>query len=139
MLAGSFPPLVGWAAVTGTSASPPLALAAVIFLWTPPHFWALPRWPTGLRAAGIPMLPVVAGHRRTAQAMLVYAIATVIVSVVPVLRGDLGILYLGTALGAGSWFVAACAHHLRSPGPATARKAFLTSLGYLDAHPCGRC
>ena len=131
-LAGSFPPLVGWAAVTGGVGVSAVAFAAVIFFWTPPHFWALATLvERDYEQAGIPMLPVVAGHRRTAQAMLGYAVATVIVSVVPVLRGDLGILYLGTALGAGSWLVAACAHHLRSPGPATARKAFLTSLGYL--------
>lgn len=131
-LAGSFPPLVGWAAVTGTVGVSALALAAVIFFWTPPHFWALATLvQRDYEQAGIPMLPVVAGHRRTARAMLGYAVATVIVSGVPVLQGDLGILYLGTALGAGAWLVAACARHLRSPGPVTARKAFLTSLGYL--------
>ena len=131
-LAGSFPPLVGWAAVTGGVGVSAVAFAAVIFFWTPPHFWALATLvERDYEQAGIPMLPVVAGPRRTAQAMLGYAVATVIVSVVPVLRGDLGILYLGTALGAGSWLVAACARHLRSPGHATARKAFLTSLGYL--------
>jgi protoheme IX farnesyltransferase len=131
-LAGSFPPLVGWAAVTGGVGVSAVAFAAVIFFWTPPHFWALATLvERDYEQAGIPMLPVVAGPRRTAQAMLRYAVATVIVSVVPVLRGDLGILYLGTALGTGAWLVAACAHHLRSPGPATARKAFLASLGYL--------
>lgn len=131
-LAGSFPPLVGWAAVTGQVGVSAMAFAAVIFLWTPPHFWALATLvERDYEQAGIPMLPVVAGHRRTARAMLAYAIATMIVSVVPVLHGDLGNLYLGAALGSGAWLVDACARHLRSPGPATARKAFLTSLGYL--------
>lgn len=131
-LAGSFPPLVGWAAVTGRVGVSAVAFAAVIFLWTPPHFWALATLvERDYEEAGIPMLPVVAGQRRTARAMLGYATATVIVSVVPVLAGDLGVLYLGTALGAGAWLVDACARHFRAPGPSTARKAFLTSLGYL--------
>src|SRR5947199_26923 len=80
-LAGSFPPLVGWAAVTGRVGATALALAAVIFLWTPPHFWALATLAGDqYREAGIPMLPAVAGSHRTARVMLVYAGATVAVS-----------------------------------------------------------
>lgn len=131
-LAGSFPPLVGWAAVTGGVGISALAFAAVIFLWTPPHFWALATLvERDYRQAGIPMLPAVAGYQRTARAMLGYAIATVIVSAVPVINDELGVLYLVTALAAGAWLVAACWTHVRSLGAGSARKVFLASLGYL--------
>jgi len=133
-LAGSFPPLVGWAAVTGDVGVSALALAAVIFFWTPPHFWALATLvEDDYRAAGIPMMPAVAGARRTAQAMWAYALGTVAVSLVPVMMGDLGLLYLAVALAAGLWFAHACHHHLRRLEAATARKVFLASLGYLGA------
>lgn len=131
-LAGSFPPLVGWAAVTGGLSVSALAFAAVIFLWTPPHFWAIATLAEGdYRQAGIPMMPVVAGPRRTARAMLGYAVATVAASVVPVLSGDLGIVYLAAAVGAGGWLVAACQRHLRALDRASATKVFVTSLGYV--------
>jgi protoheme IX farnesyltransferase len=133
-LAGSFPPLAGWAAVTGTVGVTALALAAVIFLWTPPHFWALATLADeDYRAAGVPMLPAVAGARRTARAMLAYALAAGAVSLVPVVRGDLGILYAAVALAAGVWLAGACHHHLRRLEPVTARRVFLGSLGYLGA------
>ncbi|MDQ3947068.1 MAG: heme o synthase [Actinomycetota bacterium] len=133
-LAGSFPPLVGWAAVTGTVGGTALALAAVIFLWTPPHFWALATLAgDDYRAAGIPMLPAVAGTRRTARAMLGYAYGTVAASLIPVVLGDLGAVYLLVALAAGAWLAGACHDHLRRLQPATARRVFLGSLGYLAA------
>jgi protoheme IX farnesyltransferase len=133
-LAGSFPPLAGWAAVTGTVSVTALALAAVIFLWTPPHFWALATLADAdYRAAGIPMLPSVAGAHRTARAMLAYALGTVVASVVPVMAGDLGVLYLAVALAGGGWLTGACNRHLRRLEPATARRVFMTSLGYLGA------
>ncbi len=133
-LAGSFPPLVGWAAVTGTVGGTALALAAVIFLWTPPHFWALATLAgDDYRAAGIPMLPAVVGTRRTARAMLGYAFGTVAASLVPVVLGDLGAVYLLVALAAGAWLASACHDHLRRLEPATARRVFLGSLGYLAA------
>jgi heme o synthase len=133
-LAGSFPPLVGWAAVTGGVGVTALALAAVIFLWTPPHFWALATLADDdYRQAGIPMLPAVAGSRRAARAMLGYSIATVAVSLVPVLQGDLGTLYLAVALTAGAWLTGACRLHLRRLERDTARRVFLGSLGYLGA------
>ena len=131
-LAGSFPPLVGWAAVTGGVGVSALAFAAVIFLWTPPHFWALATLvERDYEHAGIPMLPVVAGHRETARAMLAYAFATLAVSVVPALWGDLGIVYLVSAVAAGGWLVAACLRHLHHLEPSSARRVFVTSLGYV--------
>jgi len=133
-LAGSFPPLVGWAAVTGTIGATALAFAAVIFLWTPPHFWALATLADDeYRAAGIPMLPAVAGSSRTARAMLAYALATVAASLVPVMVGDLRALYLLVALSGGAWLTGRCHDHLRRLERATARRVFLASLGYLAA------
>ncbi|MDQ3944055.1 MAG: heme o synthase, partial [Actinomycetota bacterium] len=133
-LAGSFPPLVGWAAVTGTIGPTALAFAAVIFLWTPPHFWALATLAEDdYRAAGIPMLPAVAGSRQTARAMLAYALGAVAASLVPVVLGDLGAVYLVVALAGGAWLAGACHGHLRRLEPATARRVFLRSLGYLGA------
>ncbi|HKN37530.1 MAG TPA: heme o synthase [Acidimicrobiia bacterium] len=133
-LAGSFPPLVGWAAVTGTIATTPIALAAVIFFWTPPHFWALATLANDeYRAAGVPMLPAVAGSRRTARAMLAYGSGVLAASVVPFAVGDLGFLYLAVALTAGGWFLGACARHLRRLEPVTARRVFLGSLAYMAA------
>jgi heme o synthase len=118
--------------VTGGVGISALAFAAVIFLWTPPHFWALATLvERDYREAGIPMLPAVAGYHRTARAMTAYAVATVIVSTVPVLSGELGLLYLVAALAAGAWLVGACQRHLRSLGAGSARKVFLASLGYL--------
>ena len=131
-LAGSFPPLVGWAAVTGGLSVSALAFAAVIFLWTPPHFWALATLAErDYRQAGIPMLPVVAGRRRTARAMFGYAIATLAASLVPVMMGDLGVVYLAAAIAVGAWLIAACYRHLRTLERATAMKVFMTSLGYI--------
>jgi protoheme IX farnesyltransferase len=133
-LAGSFPPLVGWAAVTGTVGTTAFALAAVIFLWTPPHFWALATLADeDYRAAGIPMLPVVAGSRRTARAMLAYALGMVAASLVPVFLGDLGAFYLLVALAGGARLAGACLSHLRRLEPATARRVFVQSLAYMGA------
>jgi heme o synthase len=133
-LAGSFPPLVGWAAVTGTISTTAIALAAVIFLWTPPHFWALATLANEeYQAAGIPMLPAVAGPRRTATTMLRYAAGLLVASLGPVVTGDLGAIYLVVALIAGGWFVGTCRRHLRRLEPATARRVFLASLTYLAA------
>ncbi|MGH9002783.1 MAG: UbiA family prenyltransferase, partial [Acidimicrobiia bacterium] len=133
-LAGSFPPLVGWAAVTGTVGATALAFAAVIFLWTPPHFWALATLANDdYQAAGIPMLPAVVGARRTARAMLAYAGGMVLASLVPVAVGDLGALYLSVALIGGAWLVRACHRHVRRLERCTARQVFLGSLAYLAA------
>jgi protoheme IX farnesyltransferase len=133
-LAGSFPPLVGWAAVTGRIGMTAVAMAATIFFWTPSHFWALATLAGDeYQAAGIPMLPVVAGSRRAARAMARYAAATLAVSVIPVVFGDLGVFYLVVALGAGGWFLSACRSHLRRLEPSTARQVFLGSLAYLGA------
>jgi protoheme IX farnesyltransferase len=133
-IAGSVPPLAGWAAVDGGVSLTAVALAAVIFLWTPPHFWALATIvDDDYRAAGVPMRPSVIGAARTARSMKTYALATLGVSLIPVIVGDLRGLYLAVALAAGGWLVTACEEHRRLVEAATARRVFLVSLAYLGA------
>jgi protoheme IX farnesyltransferase len=104
--AGAVPPLVGWAAVTGNLGLPALWLFLIVFLWTPPHFWALALLiRRDYEAAGIPMLPVVRGVRETTRQILWYAVVLVAVSVVPVVWGPLGVEYLVAALALGAAFV----------------------------------
>ena len=105
--AGAVPPLVGYAAATGSLALPALWLFLIVFLWTPPHFWALALL---LReqyaAAQVPMLPVVRGERETVNQIAGYTLALVAFTVVPFAAGSLGALYLVSALGLGAGFVA---------------------------------
>jgi heme o synthase len=109
--AGCFPVLVGWAAVTGTVAWPAVALFAVIFLWTPPHFWALAmRFRDDYAAAGVPMLPVVASPGTVARKILVYSYAMVAATLA--LAPYAGWIYALCAAGLGGWFLAE-AHRLR--------------------------
>ena len=102
--AGAIPPLVGWAAATGGLDLTALALFAVIFFWTPPHFWALAQMiKADYEQAHIPMLPVVAGERSAKRQTVVYAVLTLAVSVVPFFTGSAGGIYLAGAavLGVG--------------------------------------
>ena len=102
--AGAIPPLVGWAAATGGLDLTALALFAVIFFWTPPHFWALAQViKADYERARIPMLPVVAGERSAKRQSVVYAVLTLAVSMVPFLTGSAGAIYLAGAavLGVG--------------------------------------
>jgi len=100
------PPLVGWAAATGNLTLPALGLFLIVFLWTPPHFWALALL---LRdhyaAARIPMLPVVRGIRATTGQIVLYSIVLVVATAVPFLGGTVGIGYLVAALGLGAVFL----------------------------------
>jgi len=108
--AGCFPVLVGWAAVTGTIAWPAAGLFAIIFLWTPPHFWALAmRFRDDYAAANIPMLPVVATPRAVARKILVYSYAMVAATLA--LAPYAGWIYAVCAAGLGGWFLAE-AHRL---------------------------
>ncbi len=130
--AGAAPPLVGWAAVTGDVAWPPVLMFLVVFLWTPPHFWALALLKKDEYArAGIPMLPVVAGDRATAIQILAYTVVLVVATVVPVLFGTLGPLYLVAALALGGWFMVLAIRLLRAITREHARATFLYSLLYL--------
>lgn len=130
--AGCFPALVGWAAGTGTLDATAVVLAAVVFLWTPPHFWALAvLLSDDYRRAGVPMLPVVTTPGRTAAQILAYAGLTLVVSVLPVLWSGLGIPYLLVAGAAGAWLVWLAASYRAHPTSSAAGRLFHFSLLYL--------
>ncbi len=134
--AGAFPPMVGWAAVTGGVAIDSLLMFAIIFLWTPPHFWALALNRSGDYArAGVPMLPVVSGPAETRKQILLYTLALVPMGVAPVLTGLGGTIYGVVSIAAGAVFLAlAIDVYRRTDGmPATvaARRLFSFSLVYL--------
>ena len=100
--AGALPPVVGWAAVTGSLSVEPLLLFAIIFMWTPPHFWALALFRNeDYTRAGVPMMPVVAGERETRRQILIYAVLLAPLAVVPSMIGMASIAYgtLSAALG----------------------------------------
>ena len=105
--AGAFPPLIGWVAVTGEITAMPLILFAIIFLWTPPHFWALALFvKTDYANAGIPMLPVVKGERTTRRQILAYSVVLLPAALAPWWIGGTGVLYGLTALALTLAFVA---------------------------------
>jgi heme o synthase len=130
--AGAVPPLVGYAAATGNLALPALWLFLIVFLWTPPHFWALALL---LRehyaAAKVPMLPVVRGERATVRRIVVYTVALVCFTVVPVAFGAFGMLYLACALALGGVFLVFALRLGRGEDRRRAALAFHYSLLYL--------
>jgi protoheme IX farnesyltransferase len=104
--AGAFPPMIGWAAVTGSVSIEPIVLFLIIFLWTPPHFWALALYKQGdYGAAGIPMLPNVAGESVTKTQILIYSVVLVAATLVPSLIGFMGPIYAVTAIATGAGFL----------------------------------
>jgi protoheme IX farnesyltransferase len=114
--AGCVPVLVAWAAVTGTVGLPAVILFAIIFVWTPPHFWALAlRYRGDYEAAGVPMLPVVRGEAETARQILLYSLVLVAVSLLLLPAAGMGILYLAAATGLGGGFIAWAIRVRRSP------------------------
>ncbi len=141
--AGAFPPVIGWAAVTGSVDIMPLLLFAIIFFWTPPHFWALSLYASDdYERAGVPMLPVVAGARTTRRQVVYYTVALAIVSLLPWVLGYAGPIYGVSALGLGVWFLVAALRLLWDKQDAKgvsltrdkpARWAFRVSLVYLFA------
>jgi protoheme IX farnesyltransferase len=128
--AGAAPALVGWAAVTGSLALSAWILFALVFYWTPPHFWALSlKYKDDYAKAGIPMLPVVKGVRRTTIQIMVYAFVVVLISLALVPVAGMRWLYLVTAVIAGMWFIVEAARvHLN---PDRAMKLFGYSNIYL--------
>jgi protoheme IX farnesyltransferase len=132
-LAGSFAVLAGAAAVSPVPGPEALALAVVLFLWTPPHFWSLAiACRRDYAVAGVPMLPVVVGDARAARAILASACLLVVASLVPGLFG-LGAIYLASAAAGGAFFLLRCKALVQRPGRETARAAFLASLVQLSA------
>ncbi len=132
--AGAFPPMIGWAASAGELSIAPLVLFGIIFLWTPPHFWALALYRHDDYArAGVPMLPVVAGDANTRWQILGYTIALVPLSLAPVMIGFSGALYgIGAAI-LGLLFLCGAIQVLRNRGVAVARRLFGYSIVYLFA------
>lgn len=141
--AGAFPPVIGWAAVTGSIDVLPVLMFAIIFFWTPPHFWALSLYASGdYERAGVPMLPVVSGAKTTRLHVLVYTAVLAVVSVLPWALGYAGGVYAVSAIGLSAWFLVASVAVYRDKqdatgvsltGDAPARWAFRVSLVHLFA------
>src|SRR5437868_6096935 len=130
--AGAIPPLVGWAAATGNVTVPALLLFAIVFFWTPPHFWALALLIRGdYEAAGVPMLPVVRGERETTKQIVLYSGLLVAVTASPFLYGTLGLAYLVAALLLGAVFLILALGLRHQPSPRRAALLFHFSLLYL--------
>jgi protoheme IX farnesyltransferase len=130
--AGAFPPVVGWAAVTDDISLASMTLFAIIFMWTPPHFWALALYRSGDYAkAGVPMLPVVAGIRETKRQMLLYSVLLLPVTIAPVLLGVAGWLYGAAALLLGALFVFAALRVWFDETERSARRMFAYSILHL--------
>ena len=132
--AGAFPPMIGWAAATGRVDLASVALFLIIFMWTPPHFWALALCREDDYArAGVPMLPVVAGRRETKRQMLIYTILLLPVALLPTALGVAGWIYCAAALGLGLVFVLAALRVWFDEGDRSARQMFGFSILYLFA------
>jgi protoheme IX farnesyltransferase len=132
--AGALPPMIGWAAVTGSLSLEPIVLFLIIFVWTPPHFWALSLYRSDDYArAGVPMLPVVAGEMATRRQILLYTLILVPLGVAPFALGYGGMLY-GTAAVASGVIMLALAWRVyreRSPVETASRQLFAFSILYL--------
>jgi protoheme IX farnesyltransferase len=132
--AGAVPPLVGWAAVTGRTDLVAVALFLIIFLWTPPHFWAIAIMAEDdYEAAGIPMLPNVAGREATSRQITIYAALLLAASFLPVVLGELGVLYAAAAALLGGRFLWLAVDLMHAPDIPHARRTFRFSLLYLAA------
>jgi heme o synthase len=129
--AGAAPALVGWAAVTGDLGLPAWILFAVVFYWTPPHFWALAiRYEDDYAAAGVPMLPVVRGTEATTRSIVAYTATMVLASLMLVPVAGMGWVYLLAAIGLGAWFMVEAFRVRREPG--RAMLLFTSSTVYLS-------
>ncbi|RUT31448.1 protoheme IX farnesyltransferase [Arsenicitalea aurantiaca] len=134
--AGAFPPMVGWAAVTGGVSLEGFVLFLIVFLWTPPHFWALALYKQGdYGAAGVPMLPNVAGEQATKVQILVYSVLLVASTLAPQVLGFAGWLYTSVAVVTGASFLWLAVKLYRTGADTqmrrTARQLFTYSLSYL--------
>jgi protoheme IX farnesyltransferase len=131
--AGAVPVLVGWAAVTNELAAPAWVLFAVVFFWTPPHFWALSlRYFDDYKAAGIPMLPVVKGVESAVRQIVAYTVVVIATSLVlPATTDDVGMIYLASAAVLGLLFLVQAVRLARDATPQRAIKLFAFSNTYL--------
>jgi heme o synthase len=136
--AGAVPPLVGWAAVTGSVSGTAVLLFAIVFFWTPPHFWALSLLMKDEYArVGVPMLPVVRGEEETRRQILIYTVLLYAVTQLPFCAGGLGTIYLVASMTLGFGFIAGAillyrrAGRSRTIGRRSALRLYLYSLAYL--------
>ncbi len=130
--AGAVPVLVGWAAVTDSLSWTPVVMFAIIFVWTPPHFWALAvKYKDDYQAASVPMLPAVATFKRTAQEILLYSVVLVGVSLLLAAVGHLGVIYIVSASILGAVFVALAVRLWSRATPKAAMQLFSYSITYL--------
>ena len=130
--AGAVPVLIGWAAVTGRVGLPALGLFLIVFLWTPPHFWALALvYRDEYAAAGVPMLPVVVGVDRTVRQMWWYAVVLVLSTLGFVRVGRMGLFYAVAAAALGAWFLIGIRRLRRTPSRRAAMRVFRDSILYL--------
>jgi len=136
--AGAFPPMIGWAAVTGSVNLEPVLMFLIIFFWTPPHFWALSLLRTEDYArAGIPMLPVVSGPDETRKQILIYSVVLAPIGLTPALFGFAGYFYAAIALACSAMMIALAWRVYRDrtgpAAPSAAKKLFAFSLLYVFA------
>lgn len=130
--AGAFPPMIGWAAVTGTVSIESVVLFAIIFMWTPPHFWALSLFVSkDYEDAGVPMLPVVAGEKETRRQILYYSVILAPLGVAPWMLGMLGPVYGWSATLLGALFLGGAIQVWRDTDVASAKRLFAYSIFYL--------
>jgi protoheme IX farnesyltransferase len=130
--AGAVPVLVGWAAVTDSLTWTPVVMFAIIFVWTPPHFWALAvKYKDDYQAANVPMLPAVATFTRTARQILFYSVLLAAVSLLLAAVATLGVIYVASASVLGVVFVAMAVRLLRQQTPKAAMQLFSYSITYL--------
>jgi protoheme IX farnesyltransferase len=130
--AGAMPPMIGWAAVTGSVSLDSVVLFLIIFMWTPPHFWALALYREGDYAkAGVPMLPVVAGPAETRRQILIYTLLLVPLSFMPVALGTAGIAYAAAAAAVGAYLLWLAIQIVRTKSDRAAKRMFGFSILYL--------
>src|SRR5918997_3650109 len=132
--AGAVPPLVAWAAVTGRVELTALYLFAIVFYWTPPHFWALSLLMKDEYArVGVPMMPVVRGETETRRQILLYTCLLVVLTLLPVVFGFFGAVYAAAAIALGGIFIVLAVRLQRRADRQSALRTYLYSLAYLAA------
>jgi heme o synthase len=130
--AGAVPPLVAWAAVTGGLEGMAFYMFAIVFFWTPPHFWALSLlMKDDYPRAGIPMLPVVRGEQETRRQILLYTVLLYAVTQLPFCAGGLGVAYVVPSMLLGAAFIYCAARLLKTADRRWALRTYLYSLAYL--------
>ena len=130
--AGAFPPMIGWAAATGTVSVESITLFTIIFIWTPPHFWALSLYKSDdYKAAGVPMMPLVHGRYETKKQILLYSIVLGPLGIVPFWLGTLGAVFGATAALLGALFIATAWRVMRDDSDKNCKQLFGFSILYL--------